>query len=217
MSKKYYVPMNQVLQMIQEELNMNLGEIKEFTKSVQVSLRKKDLENEIDRNVEMTTPEFSHGFIPLKKIESLDDWTREDIPLTRRSFQNTVYYEQCKSKIDLLEYLHTVCEKDKREVFMMLTCIQTLEQKTIEENQDLITYLDLHFDDFGKLDLDDAIRLSLPVIQNVIHLKELRTYISTLQSEVCKLLYAGALETQLDWEHLYPDEFQIVDKRKVLK
>ena len=29
MSKKYYVPMNQVLQMIQEELNMNLGEIKE--------------------------------------------------------------------------------------------------------------------------------------------------------------------------------------------
>lgn len=214
MSKKYYVPMSHVEQMIQEELKMNIEEIKEFAKGVEVSVRKKDCEKELDRNIEMITPEFSQGLIPLKKIESLDDWTKEDIPLTRRSFQNTVYYEQCKSKIDLLEYLHTVCEKDKRELFMLLSCIQMFKKKPVEEYRDLALYLDLHFDEFGKLELSDAIRLSVPVIQDVEHLKELKSYITTIQSEVWKLLYIGVSELQLNWEQLYLDDFQIVKKRK---
>ena len=73
MKKEYYVPVNYVMQMIQEELSMNEEEIKEFVKGVQVTLRKKDYENELNRNIEMITPEFSHNFIPLKKIEILDD------------------------------------------------------------------------------------------------------------------------------------------------
>ena len=44
MSKKYYVPMSHVEQMIQEELKMNIEEIKEFAKGVEVSVRKKDCE-----------------------------------------------------------------------------------------------------------------------------------------------------------------------------
>ena len=70
------------------------------------------------------------------------------------------------------------------------------------------------FDEFGKLELGDAIRLSVPVIQDVEHLKELKSYITTIQSEVWKLLYVGVSELQLNWEQLYLDDFQIVKKRK---
>lgn len=215
MKKEYYVPVNYVMQMIQEELSMNEEEIKEFVKGVQVTLRKKDYENELNRNIEMITPEFSHNFIPLKKIEILDDWTKEDIPLTRRSFQNTVYYEYCKSKIDLLEYLHTIIEKNKREIFMLLTCIHELIEHDFKEMEELVQYLDLQFDALKQIRVDDALSLAIPVIQNVNQLKELKEYVKELQMEICKQLYLGSVDQQLDGNKLYSDDLGMIKKLKL--
>ena len=214
MDKKLYVPVEYVIQMLQDTLHMTVDEIKLYVKGVEVSVRKRDFENELNRMVELTTPEFFHVPVALKKIEYLDDWTREDILLTRRSFQNTVYYEQCKSKLHLLEYFYTVVEKEKREIFMLFAFLKQLQENKREDYDELARYLNFEFDELGNLRVSDAMLLVDFIVTHVKQLQELEVYIQSLQTEVSRLLYFGNVESEFDWDCFGHDDFQIVKKKK---
>ena len=212
-NKTNYVPIETIYHMVNEDLKISIEELKVNAKKVQVSVVKEDFENSLSHISKFLMPDSMDGMISFKKLKVKDNWDKGDIKLTKKNVQNTMYYEQCQTKLGLYEYLCFQIEKEKRQLFMLL---QLTEQMKVERNDNLkevFEYLNIRLNHTGDILLDDAIGLATYIICKYQNLIQMDTYATDIKTELNQLFFTDPDLDHADWSCLSGDKYQIVKQK----